>query len=57
MQNDFCEPLGSLAVGGSLSIIPLINLLREMSCFDLIVRTRDWHPPDHVSFGDNYPGK
>ena len=25
MQNDFCEPNGSLAVGGSLSIIPLIN--------------------------------
>ena len=25
MQNDFCKPDGSLAVEGSLEIIPLIN--------------------------------
>lgn len=56
MQNDFCSG-GSLAVGGSLDIIPLINSLRENSTFDLIVTTRDWHPSDHVSFGANHPGK
>ena len=43
MQNDFCEG-GSLAVDGSLSIIPLINSLREKPMFDYVVTTRDWHP-------------
>ena len=53
MQNDFCEG-GSLAVAGSLDIIPKINKLREK--FDIVVVTRDWHPADHVSFGENHPG-
>merc|ERR1712110_82115 len=56
MQNDFCEG-GSLAVGGSLEIIPVINQLRENQKFDHIVKTRDWHAQDHVSFGSNHPGK
>ena len=54
MQNDFCEG-GSLAVNGSLEIIPTVNQLREK--FDIVVRTRDWHPADHVSFHANHPGK
>ena len=54
MQNDFCEG-GSLAVTGSLEIIPLVNQLRDK--FDIVIRTRDWHPADHVSFGANHPGK
>jgi nicotinamidase/pyrazinamidase len=58
MQNDFCKPAGSLAVEGSLEIIPLINQLRELSeKFDYIVMTRDCHPQNHVSFGSNHPGK
>ena len=56
MQNDFCAG-GSLAVGGSLEIIPTINELRKNAKFDYIVRTRDWHPQDHVSFGSNHPGE
>jgi nicotinamidase/pyrazinamidase len=55
MQNDFCQG-GSLAVTGSLEIIPLINSLRSKT-FDCIIRTRDWHPADHISFGPNHPGK
>lgn len=55
MQNDFCEG-GSLAITDSLSIIPLINYLRGKN-FDHIIRTRDWHPADHISFGPNHPGK
>ena len=42
MQNDFCDG-GSLAVKGSLDIIPIINKLREDPLFDVIVKTRDYH--------------
>jgi len=56
IQNDFCEPNGSLAIKGSLSIIPLINKLREHSVFDHVFLCRDWHPKDHVSFACNHIG-
>lgn len=56
VQNDFCEG-GSIPVPGSLEIISFINHLRETNMFDLIVRSRDWHPQDHVSFVDNHPGE
>lgn len=52
IQNDFCEG-GSLAVPGTLSIIPLIN--REMRMYDTIVGLQDWHPADHVSFENLWP--
>ena len=55
MQNDFCVG-GSLGIAGSLDIIALINSLRDKN-FDYIIRTRDWHPANHVSFGVNHPGK
>jgi nicotinamidase/pyrazinamidase len=54
VQRDFL-PSGSLAVAGGDGILPIIN--RIMPRFDLIVATRDWHPPDHGSFADNHPGK
>lgn len=53
VQNDFCEPDGSLAVKGSQEIIPLINQLREHPRFDYIVLSRDWHPQNHCSFASN----
>ena len=56
VQNDFCDG-GSLAVKGSLDIIPVINKLREDPIFDVIVRTRDYHAADHVSFAENHPGE
>ena len=55
MQNDFIS--GSLAVGQGADLVAPINALRERPCFDVIVRSRDWHPTDHVSFAENHPGK
>lgn len=53
LQNDFL-PGGPLAVPEGDAVIPVINgLLRR---FPLVVATRDWHPPNHVSFVENHPG-
>jgi nicotinamidase/pyrazinamidase len=46
-QNDF-TPGGALAVEGGDEIGGPINRLADR--FDLVVATRDWHPPDHGSF-------
>jgi nicotinamidase/pyrazinamidase len=48
-QNDFCEG-GSLAVRNSAEIFPYINKLKKMDTFSHILITRDWHPPQHISF-------
>jgi nicotinamidase/pyrazinamidase len=46
-QNDFC-PGGALAVPeGDRIAEPLYRLLDQ---FEVVVATRDWHPPDHGSF-------
>jgi nicotinamidase/pyrazinamidase len=49
-QNDFTPPSGALAVPGGDEIAGRINELAQPGRFDLIVATRDWHPPDHGSF-------
>jgi nicotinamidase/pyrazinamidase len=50
VQNDFC-PGGALAVPhGDAVIEPLNWLMRQ---HDLVVATRDWHPPDHSSFAEH----
>lgn len=54
VQYDFM-PDGALPVAGGYDVIPVINEL--MDEFDLVVATQDWHPPDHVSFASNHPGK
>jgi nicotinamidase/pyrazinamidase len=46
-QNDF-TPGGALSVEGGDEIGEPINRLADH--FDLVVATRDWHPPDHGSF-------
>jgi nicotinamidase/pyrazinamidase len=46
-QNDF-TPGGALPVEDGHLIAGPINALAEH--FDLVVATRDWHPPDHGSF-------
>jgi nicotinamidase/pyrazinamidase len=46
-QRDFC-PGGALPVVGGDTIAPALNDLA--SRFDLVIATRDWHPPDHGSF-------
>jgi nicotinamidase/pyrazinamidase len=46
-QNDF-NPGGALPVAGGNEVGPLVNEIADR--FDLVVATRDWHPPDHGSF-------
>ncbi len=48
-QNDF-TPGGALAVPDGDSIAGRINELAASGDYDLVVATRDWHPPDHGSF-------
>ena len=55
VQNDFCKG-GSLEVADANSIIPLINKLRLLPTFDLVILTRDWHAKTHCSFAVNNPG-
>ncbi|HEY0101540.1 MAG TPA: nicotinamidase [Pyrinomonadaceae bacterium] len=52
IQNDFC-PGGSLAVKDGDRIVPVVNELQKH--FDLIVATKDWHPPGHASFISLWP--
>ncbi len=49
-QNDFARPDGALAVPEGDTIAPRINELAHSGDYDLVVATRDWHPPDHGSF-------
>ena len=52
IQNDFC-PGGSLGVEGGDQIIPVVNELQRR--FNLVVATKDWHPPGHSSFVTLWP--
>ena len=48
-QNDFV-PGGALPVPEGDAIAPRVAELLDSGEFDLVVATRDWHPPDHDSF-------
>jgi nicotinamidase-related amidase len=50
-QNDF-TPGGALAVPHGDEIAARINALAASGDYDLVVATRDWHPPDHGSFAE-----
>jgi len=50
-QNDFC-PGGALAVPGGDEIAGRLNELAGSGDYELVVATRDWHPPDHGSFAE-----
>jgi nicotinamidase/pyrazinamidase len=54
IQNDFV-PGGALAVPDGDQVVAVAN--RLMRLFPLVVATRDWHPPDHLSFASQHPGK
>jgi nicotinamidase/pyrazinamidase len=54
LQNDFV-PGGALAVPQGDEVIPVADELQEK--FDLVLATKDWHPPDHGSFAENHAGK
>jgi nicotinamidase/pyrazinamidase len=49
-QNDFTPPDGALAVPGGDTIAGHVDELMHAGDYDLVVATRDWHPPDHGSF-------
>src|SRR2546429_2240122 len=48
-QNDF-TPGGALAVPEGDEIAERVNELAADPRFELVLATRDWHPPDHCSF-------
>jgi nicotinamidase/pyrazinamidase len=48
-QNDF-TPGGALAVAHGDEIAERLNALAASGDYELVVATRDWHPPDHGSF-------
>ena len=56
VQNDFC-PGGSLPVPEGDQVVLILNQwIAEFT--GLIVASRDWHPPDHISFrerGGDWP--
>ncbi|MEM1601950.1 MAG: nicotinamidase [Candidatus Bathyarchaeia archaeon] len=56
VQVDFC-PGGALPVPRGDEVVPVLNeyIRRFRAAGALIVATRDWHPPNHVSF-KNYGG-
>jgi nicotinamidase/pyrazinamidase len=51
LQRDF-TPGGALAVPDGDAIADRVNELAASGGFDLVVATRDWHPPDHGSFAE-----
>ncbi|MFM2419972.1 MAG: hypothetical protein RL385_4695 [Pseudomonadota bacterium] len=54
LQNDFCAG-GALAVPDGDAVIAIANAL--MPRFSLVVATQDAHPPSHLSFAANHPGR
>ncbi|HMC24460.1 MAG TPA: bifunctional nicotinamidase/pyrazinamidase [Candidatus Udaeobacter sp.] len=54
LQNDFL-PGGALPVPHGDEVIPVANETQRH--FELVLATKDWHPPDHGSFAANHPGK
>jgi nicotinamidase/pyrazinamidase len=54
LQNDFL-PGGALPVPHGDEVIPVANELQRH--FELVLATKDWHPPDHGSFAANHSGK
>jgi nicotinamidase/pyrazinamidase len=54
LQNDFL-PGGALPIPHGDEVVPIANELQ--SRFDVVVATKDWHPPDHGSFASNHKGK
>lgn len=49
VQNDFC-PGGALAVEEGDQVVPVVNQIQGR--FDLVLASKDWHPPDSVHFNE-----
>jgi len=54
VQNDFCFG-GALAVPDGDAVVPVVNALARR--FATVVLIQDWHPPDHLSFASQHPGR
>jgi len=52
VQKDFCCEGGALRVPGCEGIVPRINEYLRMfvDAGLLVIASRDWHPPNHISF-------
>jgi nicotinamidase/pyrazinamidase len=46
---------GNLAVPDGDAVVPVAN--RVARAFAEVVLTQDWHPPDHLSFASQHPGR
>jgi nicotinamidase/pyrazinamidase len=51
-QNDFARPDGALSVPAGEEVAEHINALARSGDYELVLATRDWHPPDHGSFSE-----
>jgi nicotinamidase/pyrazinamidase len=49
-QRDFTPPDGALAVPGGDQIAARLNELASDPRYEIVLATRDWHPPAHSSF-------
>ncbi len=56
VQPDFM-PGGALACHQGDAIVPGIDALLRSRRFAHVVATQDWHPPQHVSFVGQHPGR
>ncbi len=54
VQRDFL-PGGPLPVPEGDAVIPVLN--RIQGRYRLVALTQDWHPPGHLSFAANHPGR
>ena len=52
LQNDFL-PGGALPVANGNVILPIINQIQKK--FSLVIATKDFHPPNHISFTTSHP--
>jgi nicotinamidase/pyrazinamidase len=56
MQMDFL-PGGALGIADGDAILAPLRALLEARAFRHVVLTQDWHPPDHISFASQHPGR
>ena len=55
VQEDFCEPNGSLAVKDGRGLASVWNTILCRPEFQIKLATRDFHPKNHVSFASQHP--
>lgn len=56
VQHDFL-PGGALGIEHGDEILEPVCALLESRRFGIVIATQDWHPPDHISFASQHPGR